>query len=194
MFKVVGDFELIVSQVKNVYVSKNKRLKQYRNAIWDMIEFFDAFGITWKDRNYNKMADLLTNIAIKPDDVTFAGLSKVEVQTRPSIPKNVQNWQVFEDDKEILRFLNYENVLSRQEIDCAAYVENIDGKDTIFGQEVVQLKTNKIPRGVVFLETVFDNHDRSKVEDKGPNVEDLEEVNLGTREAPKNVYIEEDVS
>ena len=42
---VIGDFELVISQVRNTYVSKNKRLKQYRNAFWDMIECFDAFGI-----------------------------------------------------------------------------------------------------------------------------------------------------
>ena len=89
--KVVGDSELVVSQVKDAYVSKNKRLKQYRNVVQDMIEVFDAFGITWKDRSCNKMADLLANIAIKPDDVTFVGFSKVEVQTKPSVPHNVQN-------------------------------------------------------------------------------------------------------
>ena len=112
------------------------------------------------------MADLLANIAIKPDDVTFVVLSKVEVQTRPSVPDNVQNWQVFEDDKDILRFLNCENVLLGQEIDFVAYVDNIDGKDIIFGQEVVQLKKNKILRGLVVLETIFGNQDWSKVEDK----------------------------
>ena len=111
--RVIGDSELIVSQVRNVYISKNKRLKQCQNAVWDMIELFDAFDIIWKDRSYNKMADLLANIAIKLNDVTFAGLSKVEVQTRPSVPDNVQNWQVFEDHSDILRFLNCENVLSR---------------------------------------------------------------------------------
>ena len=69
--KIIGYFELVISQVRNFYVSKNKRLKQYRNVVWDMIEFFDAFGITWKDINSNKMIDLLENIAIKPDDITF---------------------------------------------------------------------------------------------------------------------------
>ena len=123
-----------------MFVSKNKRLKQYRNAVWDMVEYFDAFGIVWKDRTNKKMANLLENIAINPDDITFSGISKVEIQTRHFVLDNVQNWQVFEDDKDILRFLNCENMLSRQEIDCTTYVENIDGKDTIFGQEVVQLK------------------------------------------------------
>ena len=73
-------------------------------------------------------------------------------------------------------------------------MENIDGKDTIFGSEVVQLKTNKISRGLVVLEIVFDNQDRSKVESKGPDHENLEEVNLGTGESPKNVYIRRTVS
>ena len=58
------------------------------------------------------MIDLLANIAIKPDDIRFASLSKVEIQTRPFVPDNVQNWQVFENDKDILRFLNCENMLS----------------------------------------------------------------------------------
>ena len=72
-------------------MSQNKRLKQYRNAVWDIIECFDAFGIIWKDRSNNKMADLLANIAIKPDDITFGGISKIETQIRPSVPDNVQN-------------------------------------------------------------------------------------------------------
>ena len=71
------------------------------------------------------MADFLENIAVKPYDITFAGISKIETQIRPSVPDNVQNMQVFEDDKDILRFLNCENMLSGQEIDCATYVEMI---------------------------------------------------------------------
>ena len=109
---VIGDSELVVSQVRNAYVSKNKRLKQYRNVLWDMMEYFDAFGIVWKDRSNNKMANFLANIAVKLDDITFAGISKIETQIRPSVPDNVQNWQLLEDDKDILRFINYENMLS----------------------------------------------------------------------------------
>ena len=63
------------------------------------------------------------------------------------------------------------------------------GRIPFLDRKLCNLKRKKIPRGLVILEIVFDNQDRSKVEDKGPNTEDLEEVNLGTREAPKNVYI-----
>lgn len=135
------------------------------------------------------MADLLANIAIKPNEVTFTGLSKVDIQTRPIVPNNVQNWQEFDSDKDILKFLNCEDQFSRQEIDFAALVEIIDGKDTIFGNQIVQLNTSKILMGLVVLETIFDCHDRSEVSKKELDAKDLEEINLEIDEAPKKVYI-----
>ena len=57
-----------------------------------MFECFDSFGIVWKDRSNNKMPYLFANIAIKLDDITFVVLSKVEVQTRPSILDNIHIW------------------------------------------------------------------------------------------------------
>ena len=57
-----------------------------------MIEYFDTFGIIWKDRSNNKMADLLANTAVKPNDITFASISKIEKKIRPFVPDNVHNW------------------------------------------------------------------------------------------------------
>ena len=34
-FHVIGDSELVISQMKGTYASKNKRLKQYKNVVWD---------------------------------------------------------------------------------------------------------------------------------------------------------------
>lgn len=186
---VIGDSELIISQIKGIYISKNKRLKQYRNVVWDMIESFDAFGIMWKDRTNNKMADLLANVAIKPDDISFAGVSTIEVQHRPSVPDNVHSWQVFEDDKDILNFLLNKDKYHGQELDCSAWVETVDGMERIFGQNVLQLKTNKVPQGLVVLENVFDNQDRVDSSMKNSKPQELEEINLGTSESPKKVYI-----
>ena len=53
----------------------------------------------------------------------------------------------------------------------------------------MNLKTNKIPKGLVFLETVFDNHDRSQMDTSEYSAKDLEEINLGTIETPKVAYI-----
>ena len=35
---VIGDFDLVVSQVRNQFAAKNDRLCNYQNAIWDVIE------------------------------------------------------------------------------------------------------------------------------------------------------------
>ena len=44
------------------------------------------------DRSNNKMAELLANVAIKPNDDYFIGIYTVEVHSRPSILDNVENW------------------------------------------------------------------------------------------------------
>lgn len=102
---MIGDSKLVISHIRSKYASKNQRLKQYRNVVWDEIEGFSAFGIDWVDRSQNRMADLLENIALRPKDITFVEISKIEFMSRPSIPDNVDNWQVFSDDQDILRFL-----------------------------------------------------------------------------------------
>ena len=73
-------------------------------------------------------------------------------------------------------------------MDSSAFVEIVVGEEIVFGQEILQLKTNKLPKGLVMLESAFDNQDRftSKIKDK--RIEELEEVNLGRVEAPKKVY------
>ena len=76
-----------------------------------------------------------------------------------------------------------------QELDCSDLIETIDDKETIFGQEIIHLKTNKAPKGLVFLENMFDNQDRVKPRIRDHKPQELEEINLGTTEAPKKVYI-----
>ena len=135
------------------------------------------------------MTDLLANVAIKPKEISFARISQIEVQRRPSIPDNIENWKVFEDDKDIFNFLLNQDKYHGEEMDCNDLVETIDGRETIFGQEVIQLKTNKVPKGLVVLENMVDNQDRVKNGAKDCKPRELKEVNLGTNEAPKNVYI-----
>ena len=103
------------------------------------------------------MVGLLANIAIKPNVDSFIGVSTIEVQYRPSIPDNIENWQVFDDDNDILKFLLLEGKYDSQELDCNVFVEMIDGKEMLFGQEILQLIINKLPKGLVMLESTFDN-------------------------------------
>ena len=113
----------------------------------------------------------------------------MEVQNRPSILDNVENWQVFEDDKDILNFMLSEDKYHGQEMDYNDLIETINGKETIFGQEIMQLKTNKVPKGLVVLKIIFDNQDRVKPRTRDPKPQELEEINLGTTKAPKKVYV-----
>lgn len=57
------------------------------------------------DRSKNTMADLLANVAIMLNDISFSDVSKIEIQNMTSIPDNIENWHVFENDKDILNLL-----------------------------------------------------------------------------------------
>lgn len=59
-----------------------------------------------------------------------------------------------------------ENKYHGQELDYSAWVEIMAGKEIIFGQKILQLKTNKVPKGLVALESVFENQDRVYLEAK----------------------------
>ncbi|GLJ21637.1 hypothetical protein SUGI_0402860 [Cryptomeria japonica] len=106
------------------------------------------------------MADFLANVALKNDDATLTGISTVEIKSRPAIPDNVYNWQVFADDEDILR-------------------------EIVFGNDLVQLETNEIPKGLVELEIMFSYNDNHLHQQSTTKLEELEEVNLGIESSPK---------
>lgn len=135
------------------------------------------------------MADFLANISLKENDITLTGISEIKVKIRPCVPDNVYNWQVFQDDVDLLRFLQCVDQYQSQVITFNDYVENINGKETLFGQVVVQLRTNKFPRGLVALERTFDTKDGIETIVTPASKEYMEKVNLGRENTPKNLYI-----
>ena len=60
-------------------------------------------------------------------------------------------------------------------------VEKEEDKEIFLGKEVVQLKTNKIQKGLVALERVFDYHDKTKNKATPLNLGEVEKVNLRTK-------------
>ncbi|KAH9290024.1 hypothetical protein KI387_034141, partial [Taxus chinensis] len=104
--KVQGDVKLIVNQVKGIYQVKNDWLRHYRNAAWDNIKEFDAFSIK-AVLAQNDMADslaisaslMLPHPGLKIDTYT------IEVVFHPSVLDNSQHWQVFNDDNQLITFL-----------------------------------------------------------------------------------------
>ena len=108
LLNIKGDSDLIISQVKNIFACKSERLKRYRNAIWSTMEFFDALNLTTIPREMNTKADALAVAASTlqlSEDMVKEDV-KMEIIFRPSVPDNVDHWQVFSDDRQVINFLN----------------------------------------------------------------------------------------
>jgi hypothetical protein len=105
---IKGDFDLVILQVKNKFACKSERLKKYINAIWDTMELFDALDLISIPREHNSLADKLavSTSTFHPSKEMLSGQGKMEIIFRPSVPDNMDHWQVFNDDKQILRFMN----------------------------------------------------------------------------------------
>ena len=60
-----------------------------------------------------------------------------------------------------------------------AYLTQLASKD------IIQLKSNSFPRGLVPLEDIFDNNDVAKSPRVAPRDDEVEECNIGTEKDPK---------
>ena len=91
---------LVVKQVQGSYQAKHLRLRSYQNLVLDLLEGFKEHQFTIIPRKENIVADALavsTSIFQVPKHPNEQ--YQIEVRHIPSIPDNVDHWQVFEDDK-----------------------------------------------------------------------------------------------
>jgi ribonuclease HI len=183
IINVKGDSDLVILQVKNKFACKNERLKRYRNAIWDTIEMFDAMDIISVPRDQNSLADSLAVAAstLQPSEDLIKGEGKLEIIFRPSVPDNVDHWQVFRDDKQILRFIH--NVQEFSDFNVS-YKE--EGKDYPEEDDSVR---NPSPRGITALEKIFDMHDMHKKKKEAIKPGSYIEIKIGTEEVPRLIKI-----
>ena len=88
-----GDSDLIVSQVKGQFACISERLKRYRNAVWDIMELFEALNLTTIPRELNSEADELVVAAstLQPSENLGKEEIKMEIIFRPSAPDNVDH-------------------------------------------------------------------------------------------------------
>ena len=63
MLSISGDSDLIILQVNNEFACKCKRLKKYRNVVWDTMEYFDALNLISIPRYENSLANKLAVVA-----------------------------------------------------------------------------------------------------------------------------------
>ena len=108
---VYGDSEIIVRQVRNSIHCISKRLQNYLKEAWNLISSFEAFNINSIPRFQNQEVDLLANVSSKliPPKYFSPNTFSIELIFRPSIPNNIINWRVFNDDTLILNFLMNED-------------------------------------------------------------------------------------
>jgi ribonuclease HI len=98
--RVIGDLDLIVSQVLLDFVAKNEKLKKYHDFARSIAKSFEMVTIKVVPREENHVADALVVSAstLQPCDGPLQNLCKMEVLFRPSIHDKLEHWQVFEDD------------------------------------------------------------------------------------------------
>jgi hypothetical protein len=203
---VRGDSELIIKKIKGEYAAKHPRLRAYRNVVLDALQCFTEVDLQVMPRGQNILAYRLAT-STTTCKIHFHPTCKytVEVKCRPTIPDNIRYWQVFGNDDQIEDFLQCKNDFECTNIDLeqdeefvnksvfengsvnTIVVEEISENDVDF--DILQLKNNVLPRGLVLLEDLFDFNDEAKklkIEASGKEVEDC---NIGTEENPKIIKL-----
>jgi hypothetical protein len=89
------------------FVAKNARLKRYRDFARSIVKSFEMVTIKAIPQEENYVADVLAVSAstLQPCDGPLQNLCKMEVLFRTSIPNNLEHWQVFKDDDQIIIFM-----------------------------------------------------------------------------------------
>jgi hypothetical protein len=135
---------------------------------------FLEYNLSTIPREQNQIVDALaTSTAVFKVPIFPSRKYEVDVKYRPTVPDNIKYWQVFEDDKQIESFLKMENEFENmnideeyddEEVDAAAFTKDGYFENQIAGRDIVQLKRNIIPKGLVPLEKLFDNNDVAEVQ------------------------------
>jgi hypothetical protein len=148
----------------------------------------------------NQQADALAKAASTFDPPTSFNLKyHIQLRHRPSIPDNVQHWQVFEDDEQLRKFLETvdefsETCYDQENQDDPFWImqEGEDVKefhDKIANHRMLVLKNNQIPKGLIPLERLFNKDDIPSKSTLQPQPEEVEDCNIGTVNNPKNVKL-----
>jgi hypothetical protein len=159
---VCADSELIINQVKGVYQTKHPQLRAYKNMALDLLEGFSEYDLAAIPREKNKIVDALaTSASVFKIPIFPNKRYEIEVKHRPAVPDNITHWKVFDDDKQVERFLLMSDAFTNTNIDeecCgdkdeSANARSNDGpfQNHIAGRDIIQLKNNIIPKGLVPL-------------------------------------------
>jgi ribonuclease HI len=198
IISIRGDSELILKQIKGEYFVKHPRLRAYRNVVLDFLQCFTEYDLLAIPKDQNILLDDLASSATTCKMQFHPNHQyTIEVKCRPVVPNNIRYWQFFGNDEQIEIFLQ-----SKNEFECANIDVNSDDEkenvDKIGLQEInkkqedldiLQLKDNILPRGVVPLEELFDFNDVAKKPKIEPTRKEVEDCNIGIEKEPKMIKL-----
>jgi hypothetical protein len=203
---VRGDFELIIKKIKGKYAAKHPCLRAYRNVVLDALICFTEVDLQVMPRGQKILVDRLATPAATckiPFYSTHPYM--VEVKCRPTVPDNIRYWQVFGNGDQIEEFLQCKNDFECTNIDLENEDENVNRSDFEIDSvnsvdsgelgddemdaDVLYLKNNVLPRGLVPLEDLFDFNDVAKKPKIKANGQEVEDCNIGTEEKPRIVKL-----
>jgi hypothetical protein len=183
ILEVKWDSDLIVSQVLMRFSTKNEKLKKYRDVAQTLSKSFRKVSIEaipWEE-NHVANALAISISTLQPCEGPFHNLCIMEFLFRPSIPDNLEHWQVFEDDDQIIRFM--ENSKEFTDLQVSFLADSMD-------LEVINLQSNTLPKSCIPLENLFDRHDVFKGKRTNKlQAEEALEFNIGTEIDPRMVKI-----
>lgn len=89
-FKVLGDSELVVHEVRGISSAKHVCMRSYHATTWDLIKSFNAFNIVSIPQKLNVVVDRMAMIGSQFDPATdlLTDSQVVCVVDRPSISNN----------------------------------------------------------------------------------------------------------
>ena len=141
-----------------------------RNLVLDLLENLKEYKINLIPREQNVIIDVLaTSSSVFKIPIHLNRKYEIEVKNKPTIPNNVKYWKVFEDNKQMKRFLEmngeFENIHIDEENVFGRYNESLEtsGLDpnskyylNIIGdKEILKLKNNCIPNDSCLLKNYF---------------------------------------
>lgn len=115
-----------------IYQDKHQRLRSYRNLVLDMLESFKEYHFSVIPRKKNAIVDALEVFASVFKIHTYPkGKYEIEVKHMPTILDNMDHWEVFDDDKQINKFMEMSEEFENVSIDQVNMFEKEDNAEPI---------------------------------------------------------------
>ena len=188
--EVFGDSKVVIRQVRDSINCTSHHLKNNQQEVWDLINKFEGFNIRFVPHSMNSKADMVANAAsnISPSNDFTSDKKIVKLIYRSSIPNNITNWRIFDDEEHIINFLHSEDTLMELIIDDEQHEALLQASASKDKLEY----NNTMPKNIVRLEKLFDIQDKFK---RSTNTKTsssslkYEAINLGTKHNPQTINL-----